>query len=614
MRYFYKSNLITSGATMFGYYMAFGGTNWGWLGQPNDVYTSYDYGAPITEARQLTDKYAEFKRQGYFVRAVEPLTRTDPAAAPVSSDAAVSTLARANPDTGTQFVLVRSLTGGTATLDWSTPDGRYRVPVSVAARDAMVLVAGYDLGGQRLAWSSSELMTHTRVGGRDVAVLYGRAGTDGTTVLRYSSRPSVRVLAGSVRSSFSGGDLRLDYRHDGLARVLVTGGGRPPSLLLLGTRETAAEFWQHGDVLVRGTALVRSADVRGRTVSVRADTAAPGEIEVFADARKLVVGGQVVPARPTTSGSLVGRLRGPAPVRLPELDDWRARRESVVDDSGWTVADRGLAAGTYGYDHGHVWYRGHFTATGAETAVKLNAITGKNGVYQVWLGDRYLGWARGGTQADSDAPVNPDPGPGTFTLPALPAGTPAVLSVLVENMGHNDNWTADDTRFKQPRGLVRAALLDSDTPITWRLRGNVPDPVRGPLNNGGLLGERAGWHLPGDRHWARPPASLEPGVTWYRTEFRLDLPRGQDVPLALRFTGGGPHRALIYVNGWNMGQFTGDIGPQRDFVLPAGVLREHGENTIALAVIALEDTTPGPVRLVALANHRGGIPATTDPG
>ncbi|MBB4910061.1 beta-galactosidase [Actinophytocola algeriensis] len=606
MRYFYKSNLITSGATMFGYYMAFGGTNWGWLGQPNDVYTSYDYGAAITESRQLTDKYAEFKRQGYFVRAVEPLRHTDTATAPPSSDAAVETLARANPSTGTQFVLARSLDGGSSTLDWSTPDGRYSVPVTVGARDALVLVAGYDLGGQRLVWSSSELMTHTRSGGRDVALLYGRTGTDGSTVLRYGSRPAVQVLAGSVRSSFAGGDLKLDYRHEGLSRVLVTGGGRPPMLLLLGTNETAAEFWQFGSVLVRSPSLVRDATVSGSTVTLRADTSARTSVEVFAPARRLVVGHGVVPTRTTSSGSLAGTLRGPDPVRLPTLTGWRTQREPVADDSGWTVADRGLPSGTYGYDQGHVWYRGHFTAGGTETAVKLNAITGKNGVYQVWLNGTYLGWAKGGTQADSDAPVNPDPGPGTFTLPPLAPGTPAVLSVLVGNMGHNDDWTADDTRFKQPRGLVGAALIGADTPVSWRLRGNEPDPVRGPFNTGGLLGERAGWHLPGHRSgdWRPAPDTLAPGVTWYRTEFALDLPRDQDVPVALRFDGTGAYRVLMYVNGWQMGQFTADLGPQKEFVLPAGVLRTHGKNTVALAVIALEESTPGPVSLVPLANHR----------
>lgn len=635
LRYFTKSNLIASGATMFGFYMAFGGTNWGWLGQPNDVYTSYDYGAAITESRQLTDKYAEFKRQGYFVRAVEPLTRTDPAAAPASDNPAVGTLARANPDTGTQFVLVRhsdpaSTTDEVSTLDWSTPDGRYRVPVRVDGRDAKILVAGYDLGGQRLVWSSSEIMTHERIAGRDVAVLHGRAGESGSTVLRYATRPSVRVLAGDVRTSWHDGDLRLDYTHSGLARVLVSGGGRPPLTLLVGTEQTSAEFWrldtEAGPVLVRGTALARDARVSGQTLHLRADTAEPGEVEVFAPARRLVVGGEPVRVRSTASGSLSGRLAGPDPVDLPRLTGWRHRAGSPetapdFDDSAWTVADHTtstspvppvtlpvLFAGDYGFDHGHVWYRGHFTATGTETAVNLNAITGKNGVYQVWLDGRYLGRAAGGTQADSDAPVNPAPGPGTFPLTGLRAGQPAVLSVLVENLGHNDDWTAEDMRFKQPRGLVGAALAGSDAALTWRIQGadrHATDPVRGPLNTGGLYGERAGWHLPGGGGpgWGAP-RDPGPGVSWYRTTFRLDLPRDQDVPVALRFTGTGPYRAQLYLNGWNLGRYTADLGPQHDFVLPAGPLREHGPNTLAIAVVALDESTWDAPELAVLANHR----------
>src|SRR5450759_1830989 len=89
MKYFYKNNLVQSGATGFSYYMVFGGTNWGYLAQPNDVYTSYDYGAAITESRQLTTKYDEIKRQGYFLQALTPLTKTDPATAPTSSNPAL---------------------------------------------------------------------------------------------------------------------------------------------------------------------------------------------------------------------------------------------------------------------------------------------------------------------------------------------------------------------------------------------------------------------------------------------------------------------------------------------------------------------------------------------
>jgi beta-galactosidase GanA len=638
MKVYYKSNLITSGATMFGYYMAYGGTSWGWLPQPNDVYTSYDYGAAITENRQLTAKYDEFKRQGLFNTTVAPLTKTDPATAPASSNAAVHTEARANPDTGTQFVLVRHEDRTTdadesATLTWKAPDGTYTLPVRVKGRDAKVLLAGYDMGGQRLAVTTSELLTHTVAGGRDVAVLYGREGTNGTTVLRYATRPHVKVLSGSARSSYEDGNLRLDYAHDGLARVLISGGGRRPLLLLLGTDAEAAKFWRADGTLVRGSSLVRSAKTTGSTIRLRADFAKAGDIEVFAPARTLAVNGRRVAAKVTPSSSLLARVAGPKPVRLPTLNGWRAAEGAPearpgFDDSAWTTADKTttvspikprtlpvLYADDYGYHYGHVWYRGRFTADGKETSVDLNAITGKKGIYQVWLNGRYLGSAAGGVQADAGGEgkdPNPDPGPGHFSIPSglLKPGQPATLAVLVGNMGHNDDWTAEDVRQKQPRGLVGASIAGSTGPISWKIQGTRGyDAVRGPLNNGGLIGERLGWHLPGnvDRTWRRAaPGKLAAGSTWYRTTFDLDLPKGQDVPLTLRFSGGsGKYRALLFVNGWNMGQFVSG-GPQRDFALPAGpVLREHGRNTLALAVIAEDDATVAEPSLVAVANVRG---------
>ncbi|GAB2617207.1 beta-galactosidase [Streptomyces capparidis] len=655
MKYFYKSNLITSGATMFSYYMGFGGTSWGWLPQPNDGYTSYDYGAAITEARQPTVKYDEFKLQNYFLAAARPLTKTDPADAPATGSDALEAVARANPDDGTQFVLVRhkdraATSDDSGTLDWTTPDGRYSLPVRVNGRDAKVLVGGYDLGDQRLAATTSEVMTHLTTGGRDIAVLYGRDGERAATVLKYDRKPKVRVLDGSATSAWDAatGDLRLDYAHKGLTRVLVTDGGRRPLLLLLGTDATAARFWQadtaHGPVLVRGTDLLREAQVRGGTLHLRADTAKAGQVEVFGPARRLTVGGQPVAVRPTASGSLVGTVRGAKPVTLPELTGWRVRSEApeaapAFDDSRWTKAEKTttaspikpktlpvLYADEYGYHYGNVWYRGHFTANGSETSVDLNAVTGKRGVYQVWLNGRHLGSAKGGTQSDSE-PVNPDPGPGHFEIPKglLKKGERATVAVLVPNMGHNDNWTADDTRFKQPRGLVGASVAGADSPIEWRIQGalgggELTDPVRGPMNTGGLYGERSGWHLPGyaDRSW-RPgsPATTEvaPGVTWQRTTFRLDLPKGQDTSVALRFGGGFDQRArvMIFVNGWNLGQFGGDIGPQRDFVLPAGILRGHGTNTLALAVVAQDEATVGPVSLVTVAAQRGGVPVRDVP-
>jgi hypothetical protein len=101
-------------------------------------------------------------------------------------------------------------------------------------------------------------------------------------------------------------------------------------------------------------------------------------------------------------------------------------------------------------------------------------------------------------------------------------------------------------------------------------------------------------------------------VTWYRTQFPLDLPSGQDVPIALRFGGtpGTGYRVLIFLNGWNLGQYGRDIGPQTDFALPAGLLRDHGTNTLALAVIAQRSATVAPVSLATEGSALGGVPVT----
>jgi hypothetical protein len=88
----------------------------------------------------------------------------------------------------------------------------------------------------------------------------------------------------------------------------------------------------------------------------------------------------------------------------------------------------------YGYHDGSVWYRGRFSASGAETSVCRNAITCERCTYLVWLNGRYLGSAIGWVQADADSPVNVNPGPGNFPVPAnlLKPGKPATLAVLVQ--------------------------------------------------------------------------------------------------------------------------------------------------------------------------------------
>lgn len=145
-------------------------------------------------------------------------------------------------------------------------------------------------------------------------------------------------------------------------------------------------------------------------------------------------------------------------------------------------------------------------------------------------------------------------------------------------MGHDETSGA-----VLPRGIYNATLLGSSSSsstlafTSWRVAGNAGgeaniDPVRGPFAEGGLHGERQGWHLPNypDRPlmtWGSSTPSVgltEAGANFYRTVVNLDLPAGLDVSLALVLSSpaGTTVRAQIYVNGYQFGKYVPYIGNQ----------------------------------------------------
>jgi beta-galactosidase GanA len=620
-RMFYDNN-IENQFTVHNIYMAYGGTNWGWQADPNVVYTSYDYGAAFTEQRQLTEKVPVLKQQAYLLASVEDLRKTDDLGQQAGTDPAVRVWVKQNPDTGSRFYFVRHQDATSAApVSTTFTTGDYTPTVALTGRDFKILAADYDMARQRLVYSTSEIMAQVNLGDRDVALLHGRAGEQGETVLRYSSEPRVEVVAGDVTNSWNGPDLRLTYVHNGLARVRIHGGGRPPLELLLADSDTASTFWRvdtkAGPILARGPYLVRSAERRGASLSLRGDADQASPLEVFApkQVRTVLWNGHRVRG---------GTVPGPDPVTLPALTGWRYTADTpeadpAFDDSRWVAADHTttdnptqpatlpvLYTDDYGFHYGDVWYRGHFTGAGKQ--ISLTAGTGRAGVWTAWLNGVNLGTVNTGTASGNQNST------GTFDIPDGLLREDNVISVLVRDMGHNENGGSNDNH-KRPRGLLAATVAAPDgtaTPVTWRIQGGRADTVRGPMNNGGLHGERVGYPLPGFRPkgWdtvTLPHNDVTPGVAWYRTKVRLDLPKDQDVPVGLRFTDdpGRHYRVLIFVNGWQVGQYVNDLGPQHVFTLPQGILRHQGENTIALAVWSADNTTGGlgQVSLTALGNY-----------
>ena len=665
-RVFYGTNLA-NGISIQSFYIGYGGTSWGWLPAPV-VFASYDYGAAISESRELRPKAQELKQLGGLIAAVPDLAGMLPTAGASVSSPNVQVYQNRNPDTDARFLFVthkpsNGQTDDHFTLTADLPDGHYTLPqMRLNGFDAKWLIAGVNLGGQRLVWSTSELQAHVQRDDSDVLLLYGRNGDTGTTRFRYSTAPTVKVLEGKIDVSFeaASGDLVLNYTHDSLARVQIQGGGRRPLTLLLADDAEAVQFWKTeaspgSSVLVRGPALVRKASARGTLLALKGDTREPASLEVWAPAkvRKITWNGAAVATQTGLGNRLVARtpLPGADAFLLPSLHDWRVmdgtpEAQKDFDDTAWQVADRrayrsntarpegqpNLLMDAYGFHEGDVWYRGRFAGTPDAQRMQVYYGAGGAGLLQVFLDGQFVGQH----ELPSGLPRPITTGATAFELSpsARSAGT-HVVSVMVRNDGHNWDLEADDFH-KEARGLVSVSIESVtgpsfDVPIGWKIQGRAggedfTDVARGVPNNGGQYGERTGWHLPAfdDSAWrpAKLPVAQAPaGTSWYRTRFDLDVPRGNDATIGLAFGDTSKlrspvsYRVLIFVNGWNMGQFIAHVGPQRIFPMPEGILDHHGSNVIALAVTsdgaagnALEET-----RLVLMRQVRGGLPVSAAP-
>lgn len=648
---------LARGTTLHNVHTAYGGTSWGWLPAPSAPSPTYDPAAALDEARRPTPELAPLHQLGHLLRHVPDFTRLDEADEVRAADARLQVRHLANPDTGAHAYVLRndSASAVTSTVPMDGTD----VEVTVPARDAKLLATGLHLGeGRRLAHATVQPMLTLSVGRVDVAAFVGRAGEMAHLVVDCPSEPWPTRLDEEAAWAYDHGKLHVTVplKEDRLTRLRVRGADSDRTLLLLLADDAASlRLWPYetpsGRVLVRGPELLREAVLDGDTIRLTGDTVDERELEVWAPRgiTRLAWNGRAVQGSLGRAQSLmaVWPLPGVPEVSLPELDGWRRRAEnpeSAPDygDSGWTVADRRtshsttpvpegrpvLFADDYGHHYGDVWYRARLTGAAGLESVSLSYATGARGLLMAWLDGEPLG---------SHRPAGGDDGTGTWTGTAaldLPGGLratrraradggdSAVLSVLVRRTQHGQ----DDPGAA--RGLTSADFEGAAPEVRWRIRGSVsPDPVRGPLNHGGLYGERHGWHLPGydDGDWDSVSradlsrADPRQGVTWYRTTFRLDVPPEVDASVGLVVEGApaGDHRVQVFLNGWNMGEHApGHTGAAHTFVLPNGILRTRAAaNTLALAVLSDGESASGPgtVRLERLGSAAGGVPVEPVP-
>lgn len=660
-------------------------------------YTSYDVGAAIAEDRQVNrEKYSELKLQANFLKVSPDYQTSQPSEGTfgvfTNTRELVTTELAPTTQSGGSFYIVRhSDWTSQATVNYSlrvTANGRnLTIPqldgsLSLIGRDSKIHVVDYDVGGISLHYSSAEIFTWKKLSSKTVLIIYGDIGE--THELAVSSElglPS-NLEGDGVRSAQQSGSIVMQWDVQASRRVVHFGTALEVHLLW---RNDAYQYWvldlprpdpignfvsasrindTDASVIVKAGYLLRNATVSDDSLYLWGDVNQTTTIEVFAAPLtcdgKLYFNGEQVKGLQNIGGRLTGVVEYSEPEitlpdfsstkwkyidSLPEIQDdyddqlWPILNKTVTNNTRALTTPTSLYASDYGFHSGSLIYRGHFTATGNETNLYLN-ISGRNAfAHSVWLNSTYLGSWTGDPNIAAYSQ--------NFTFEtSLEPGAAYVITVLIDHMGLSQAFAVGAETTKDPRGILDYALSGNSAPqagIVWKMTGNAggenyADLSRGPRNEGAMLAERLGYHLPGapTEGWdARSPIAdgVEGfGVGFYATTFDLDVPGGYDVPMSFVFTNASSeatsstevsaYRVQLFVNGWQFGEYgkmtplsiqgdrclfilsVNNIGPQISYPIPEGILNHNGENYLALTLWSLE---PNGAKLAGLSLEAGSV-------
>ncbi|KAK8075556.1 family 35 glycoside hydrolase [Apiospora hydei] len=653
---FYR-NLIYQRVSAISLYMLFGGTSWGWHAAPVlALATSYDYSSPISESRIIGDKYYETKILTQFTRVANDLAFTNRIgnSTAYTDNPSIATSELRNPETGAAFYVVMhadstSSNPETFKLQVNTSGGEITVPqhggtIALNGHQAKILVTDFQFGSKKLLYSTAEVLTYSIVDGKEVLALWVPTGesaefaVDGVSSAKLVSCEgcaNVKIF-GDGEEGNSHATTVSSMQNAGMSLIELSDGSR----VVLLDRSAAYRFWSpalnndplaagNETILIHGPYLVRSAAIEGRTLKLTGDIANATTLSAFAPKSicSLTWNGKKVAINSTNNSVLtatVGSESAPS-FTLPALTGWKVadslpeiQAKYSATSAAWVTANHTntsnptvpalsnpvLYVDDYDIHVGTHIYRATFPSTSEPpTGVFLNITGGTAFGYSVWLNSQFIGSWLGLSYLDRAGLTF------SFANATLvdEEGKENVLVVVMDNSGHDQRAEA-----LNPRGITNATLLGpadagSYSSSEWKIAGTASrqdllDPVRGPLNEGGLYAERIGMHLPGydDSSWpttttGSPLSVPGAGIRIFRTVVPLSVPAGLDVSISFHLTAADPSsssssstsnqlRALLFVNGYQYGRFNPHIGHQIDFPVPPGILDYDGDNTIAVTV------------------------------
>lgn len=170
--------------------------------------------------------------------------------------------------------------------------------------------------------------------------------------------------------------------------------------------------------------------------------------------------------------------------------------------------------------------------------------------------------------------------------------------ILVLSLGQSRSpFLLNDVRNK--RGLLSARLSRGTkaSDVSWELAGVDVTRTDDAYGTSGLPLEddvNTSAYDIGFTTCVGPEIKADSGLVYYRGTFRVPpssvVSGTTKYPLRIKVFSGARARAMIWVNTLFMGRYIEELGPQTDFYVPDGLIKQCKGNTIAVAVYGPVDT------------------------
>lgn len=569
--------IIAHGGNGYNYYMAHGGSNFGFTNDNEDA-ASYDYGAAVGQTGDLRPMYYQFKRNAFFARSFESILENSVdggnAYNYLISDTALHVSSRKSP-AGELIFLDNP---GTSAIQTKLAINKETLPengnLEILPGEIMPVVHDFSLApGIRLDWSLARIMGISQQGRTTTVVVYGEINAYGELLFSTSGRARAIQNAGGFAAV--GRQLRLKFQFGALSPEshAFSSGGQVIRIItvnrLLADRTWFLEAGGKNYVLAGpqylSDAVVRNHELLLSTEYFPAQSDTTGTW-LFKDSTEMLAAVSQVTLNSSSLATQPPQTRQPGAVltRSPpgnllfdapwQVKSMTAPARATFDDSKWKASRYPLQMGADGDLSPDAWYRNNFLIVNPG----LYTLRTKRG------GDRVIIYLDGqkvntGTLKNSRLQFPIDAGTHTLALFTAHNGRDKLFNVL----GEID--TAD------LKGLADSVFLEKDQTkvalVNWRMQGSQGD-----------FAEEAGWLEAGKGGAGKPGQEDNTGPVFYRNSFRYHPDSKMTAVFRFNFEGLG--HGSVYVNGHNIGRYP-ELIPVQSMYLPECWLRE-GRNTLVI--------------------------------